>query len=98
MYSDGSSGTWKYEPPKEKAIKIKVTKGEDSTDYKQNSNVEESKHDEGDINIATGIERAQREEAIECNQKDEEIIDQKDEMIDKIVNSGNNLNDLGPII
>ena len=26
-YVDGNAGTWKYEPPKEKAIKITVTKG-----------------------------------------------------------------------
>ena len=64
-FSDTSSSySWKYEPPKEKAIKIKVTKGEGSHEKtaevesleKTEKNViaEESKNNEN-TNVALGV-------------------------------------------
>lgn len=48
-YSEGiSTSTWKYEPPKEKAIKIKVTKGEDYQE--KEAKKEETKENSAETN------------------------------------------------
>ena len=52
-YVDGSAGTWKYEPPKEKAIKITVTKGtEDTEGSRREEESKKGQDDEGETRIA----------------------------------------------